>query len=608
MRATVLQSWDATDDLKRLTTRGRRLDGPDLLAGSNLGNSPDAFLDAPLDAHHLSAVVRVPALPRHLVHRQRLIDVLDEDVPLTTAIAPAGSGKTTLFAEWAGRVGRPVAWLNPIAGAGGPVAFWAAMADSLESLSAIGPAVKRDLARRRLPIGDVVLWLLNELRDASPTPGAIVLDDFHEVEDDVIDASLNLFLRHLPDHLRILIASRREPGLPIERLRAGGVLAEVRFSELRFSPEESFEFLHALVDGEPVEDVRAAAAEANGWAAALRLSATQMRLRRSRPAGSESSEMHQLMGDYIRHEVFSSEADEVALFLHDLAVVDRFTVDLAVAITERPDAAELIERAEAHGLMVSRAGVYGWYEIHSVVRSVLLSDLRDAERTRVARRRAATWLEGAGETLAALEQWLLAGEHGEVLRLLALHHIELYDAGRDNDIRDLLAHLAPGTTTDLSALLDLGWCQLLTSRAAFLDCVDQADWWASNRGISDGPLTSKLDTMKSISCLIRGDWSMASELARRRVSPLDLWPDDPVGRTGWSNVGRAIALSERWDDSLDELRELAVTARREPSRRVEMEATRALGEALAGRPGRRAADRSRPSVVALARQPRHLSS
>jgi LuxR family maltose regulon positive regulatory protein len=172
-----------------------------------------------------------------------------------------------------------------------------------------------------------------------------------------------------------------------------------------------------------------------------------------------------------------------------------------------------------------------------------------------------------------------------VLRLLAAHHVELYDSGREATIRETLAQLAPETTeADLATLLDLGWCQLLVSRAAFLDCVDQAEWWVANREVADEALLTKLDTLASISCLIRGDWTTASERARRGLSRLDAWWEDPIGRTAWNNVGRAIALSERWHDTSDEVRELSVTLRREPNRLVVLEATRALGDAMAGRP------------------------
>ena len=49
-------------------------------------------------------------------------------------------------------------------------------------------------------------------------------------------------------------------------------------------------------------------------------------------------------------------------------------------------------------------------------------------------------------------------------------------------------------------------------------------------------------------------------------------------------VGREIALTERWDDDADEVREVSLALRRDPNRVIALEATRALGEALAGRP------------------------
>ena len=173
-----------------------------------------------------------------------------------------------------------------------------------------------------------------------------------------------------------------------------------------------------------------------------------------------------------------------------------------------------------------------------------------------------------------------------MLRLLAKHHVELYDTGREATIRATFAQLAPETTEgDLATLLDLG----------LVPAADQPDGVPRLRrpGEPGGrptarspttPLLSKLDSLTSISCLIRGDWTTAAERARRGLGRLEAWWEDPIGRTGWNNVGRAIALSERWHDSDDEVRELSVTLRREPNRLVVLEATRALGDAMAGRP------------------------
>ena len=59
---------------------------------------------------------------------------------------------------------------------------------------------------------------------------------------------------------------------------------------------------------------------------------------------------------------------------------------------------------------------------------------------------------------------------------------------------------------------------------------------------------------------------------------------DPLGRFAANGIARELALSERWDDASDEVRQAEVALSRDPERRLAFEGTRALGEALAGRP------------------------
>jgi LuxR family maltose regulon positive regulatory protein len=64
----------------------------------------------------------------------------------------------------------------------------------------------------------------------------------------------------------------------------------------------------------------------------------------------------------------------------------------------------------------------------------------------------------------------------------------------------------------------------------------------------------------------------------------EAWWLDHLGRFGWNLVGREIALSESWEDSGADVRDVRLSLSRDPERRLTLEGTRALGEALAGRP------------------------
>ena len=131
-----------------------------------------------------------------------------------------------------------------------------------------------------------------------------------------------------------------------------------------------------------------------------------------------------LVRDYVLNEVLANEAPEVIDVLSAAAVVPRVNPSLASALTDRPDAGELLRTAEAHGLFLTRRGVDGWFELHALVRSVLTADLasRSPDRLAELHARAARWFEDADEVVVALDQWLLADRPSDALRLLSASH------------------------------------------------------------------------------------------------------------------------------------------------------------------------------------------
>ena len=50
----------------------------------------------------------------------------------------------------------------------------------------------------------------------------VVLDDLHEVSSPGVLADLRFLVRHAPPQLRLVLASRVDPHLPLHRLRVAG--------------------------------------------------------------------------------------------------------------------------------------------------------------------------------------------------------------------------------------------------------------------------------------------------------------------------------------------------------------------------------------------------
>src|SRR4029450_325976 len=91
----------------------------------------------------------------------------------------------------------------------------------------------------------VVTALVNRLQ-AQPDELALVLDDYHLIDEPAIHDSLGFLLSHLPPRLPLAFPARRAPPLPVARLRASGQLAELRAADLRFTPQEAAAFLREV--------------------------------------------------------------------------------------------------------------------------------------------------------------------------------------------------------------------------------------------------------------------------------------------------------------------------------------------------------------------------
>ena len=88
--------------------------------------------------------------------------------------------------------------------------------------------------------------LLNEI-SALPDDLILVLDDYHLLDSKAVDEALTFLVEHQPPQLRLLIASREDPPLPLARLRVRNQLTELRTADLRFTPAEATDFLNRMM-------------------------------------------------------------------------------------------------------------------------------------------------------------------------------------------------------------------------------------------------------------------------------------------------------------------------------------------------------------------------
>src|SRR4051794_41207979 len=177
--------------------------------------------------------LQVPERRAGMVEREPLVRHLcaDDSVRLTLISAPPGAGKTTLLAEWhaAPQEPRPFAWLSLDADDRDPVRFWALIVEALRAVEpGFGTRTLAALRSLRSRFSEVIVPLLVNEASSLRTQTVLVLDDLHVIDTPEIHEPLALLIDRLPARLRLAIATRLDPPLPLPRLRVRGELCEIR--------------------------------------------------------------------------------------------------------------------------------------------------------------------------------------------------------------------------------------------------------------------------------------------------------------------------------------------------------------------------------------------
>jgi LuxR family maltose regulon positive regulatory protein len=353
----------------------------------------------------LATKLYVPVPRPGFVARPRLAAALGEGLArgLILVCAPAGFGKTALLADWVRSGDRRVAWLSLDAADSDPVRLWRHVVAALDrARPGIGERVAPLLGQPPSSFEGLVTALINEL---AAQPGEdellLVLDDYHLVDAPQVHASLAFLLEHLPPGLRLVVASRSDPPLPLARLRASGQLEEVRASELRFTAEETAMLLREATGADLAGPaVAALAARTEGWAAGLQLAALSLR-GQADPAGfvAAFSGSHRYVLDYLAGEVLDRQPEEVRAFLLHTSVLERLCGGLCDAVTGLTGGQVMLEQVERANLfLVPLDEVRGWWRYHYLFADLLRARLQQQHPDRLAtlHRNAAAWSEEHG--------------------------------------------------------------------------------------------------------------------------------------------------------------------------------------------------------------------
>jgi LuxR family maltose regulon positive regulatory protein len=370
--------------------------------------------------------------------RPKAMSLLDRrgDGSAIVVVAPAGSGKSTLVAQWLARDAIASAWVTLDTSDDEPRAFFTLIVGALRSVDPV-LAVATDALLAQpgpLDLDPIVNCLVGEL-GATTRRCALVLDDYHSITASAIHRAVDKMIDRLPPAIRVVVVSRTEPPLQLDRRRASGALIELGPAALRLNRDEARQMLqrsHGL-DLTP-EDAGVLQARTEGWLAGLHLVGVALRgqpRERVRRFAEDVAEGAQFGAQDLWEAALRRLPSEVRWFLLRAAMLERFNDRLCDAVTGRDNSATLIDRCERDIPFVIPLDDRGeWFRLHHLLAEVLRDHLTKtvtAGELDALHGRAAQWLEEHDLPEDAIHHALAGHAWERSVRLLELLCAPLFE-------------------------------------------------------------------------------------------------------------------------------------------------------------------------------------
>jgi LuxR family maltose regulon positive regulatory protein len=388
--------------------------------------------------------------------------------PLTLVSAPAGYGKSTLVSCWLQMCASPHAWLSLDKNDNDLHLFLSYFLAAIQTMFPHAVSETMTLVNSpTLPSLSVLAGsLVNEL-DLIEQDFILVLDDIHRIREKSVYKLLTELLRHPPRSMHLVLIGRRDPSLALASLRAREQVTEVRLFELRFTMEETAEFLQIAMGGKINEAQTATLAEkTEGWVTGLRLACLSMLYRSDLdPKLLEPHVDAQFVMEYLFTEVFSLQPPEISQYLMGTAILDRFCGPLCEAVCAPgvdSSRRELGGRdfiawlKKEHVFLIPLDTQSRWFRYHHLFQRLLGNQLKrhcSTEEINVLHSRASGWFAEEGLIEEALEHALAAGDIPTAIQLVAQHGHQLMDDQQWSRLERWLDMLPPDSVEENPEML-----------------------------------------------------------------------------------------------------------------------------------------------------------
>jgi len=394
--------------------------------------------------------------------RPHLIEQLERQLNkrlILLSTAP-GYGKTTLLAELAAVTKLPYAWYQLDAADGDPNVFLSYLVECLRRIHHKTTANDKQLFGNAaqslldntdtatvIPPERILTVLINELVETITDDWLIILEDYHLITNPVVHRLVDYLIENAPPGLHLLISTRIDPPFALARLRARGMLAELRANDLRFTHDEVGEWLTRHIPDISKESVYLLGEKTEGWAAALQIALSSLS---GKDAGSADRFITQLSGthrfifEYLAEEVFQQQPPARQQFLTHTAVLGQMNAAVCNTLLDIDNAQASLESLEQDNLfIVSLDEQREWHRYHHLFRDFLLGKLRHQQPGQILALEiaAGAYYERQNEPETALAHYLQGNDFKAAARVITGLAPDYLERGRVEGLQRYLSAL-----------------------------------------------------------------------------------------------------------------------------------------------------------------------
>ncbi len=383
----------------------------------------------------------IPDVPADYIRRPRLFRLLDGGAtsPLTLVSGPAGSGKTSLVADWLSfrASDGQTEWVTFERE---DEAFWPGVLGGLARLGVAVPS--RSFPAGTAAVDRQLLTALAMVMARADTSVTLVLDGYEMASRDVAN-DLDYLLRHSGRRLHIVIVTRVDPILPLYRYRLEDRLTEIRMVDLAFTDAEVEELMRNAGLALTAASVHTLNQRTHGWVAGLRFASRFLG-----KSGDPDVAVAQVSGDsgdigeYLMGEVLAAQTPENRRLLLSTSIPAVIQPGLAEALGGRAAPRMLSFLARVNAFVEPVPDHPGFYRYHPFFRDLLRAELayEAPEEMERLQRVAAEWFAQEGLVAASVGHYAEIGAWADAAGTVVdeLAFAQLLTGGADDTLAKAL--------------------------------------------------------------------------------------------------------------------------------------------------------------------------